>query len=72
MVEKALPTYNGILREVRSGDLVVVHRTLKDGTVQEKQLHLANLSAPKLGNANRNEEPFAFDARELIRLKCIG
>jgi len=45
---------------------------MKDGSIQEKQLHLANLSAPRLGNANRNEEPFAYDAREFIRVKCIG
>ena len=25
-----------------------------------------------MGNANRNEEPFAFDAREFLREKVIG
>ena len=27
---------------------------------------------PRIGNQNRNEEPFAFEAREVIREKVIG
>jgi staphylococcal nuclease domain-containing protein 1 len=61
-----------MLREVKSGDMVVIHRTMKDGSTQEKQLNLSNLSAPRLGNANRVEEAFSFDAREFVRSKCIG
>ena len=34
--------------------------------------HLAYISGPRLGNPNRAEEPFAFEARELIREKMIG
>ena len=35
-------------------------------------MHLAYISTPRLGNPHRTEEPFAFEARELIREKIIG
>ena len=38
----------------------------------EALVHLAYISAPRVGNPNRTEEAFAFEARELIREKIIG
>lgn len=38
----------------------------------ESIVFLANVVAPRIGNQNRSEEPFAFDAREMIREKIIG
>ena len=35
-------------------------------------MHLAYVSTPRLGNPSRAEEPFAFEARELLREKIIG
>ena len=35
-------------------------------------VHLAWISAPRLGSSQRVEEPFAFDAREHVREKIIG
>lgn len=35
-------------------------------------MYLATIMAPKMGSASRNEEPFAFDAREFLRDKIIG
>ena len=33
---------------------------------------LAYISVPRIGTPNRNEEAYAFDAREAIRDKVIG
>ena len=30
------------------------------------------MGVPRIGNPNRNEEPFAYQAREAIREKIIG
>jgi staphylococcal nuclease domain-containing protein 1 len=35
-------------------------------------VYLAFISAPRVGNQNKSEEPFAFAARELIREDLIG
>ena len=34
--------------------------------------YLAYITVPRIGNPNRNEEPFAYEAREAIREKLIG
>ena len=33
---------------------------------------MAYVGVPRIGNPNRNEEPFAYQAREAIREKIIG
>ncbi len=33
---------------------------------------MASVSAPKIGNSNRLEEPFGFEAREFLREKIVG
>lgn len=35
-------------------------------------LHLASLSAPRLGSAQREDEPYAFEAREFVRKLVVG
>lgn len=35
-------------------------------------MYLASVTAPKMGNTNRAEEAFAFDAREFLREKIVG
>lgn len=41
--EKPKVVYKGIIKEVRSADQIVMHRTMKDGTVNEKKLNLSNI-----------------------------
>ncbi len=33
---------------------------------------MASVQAPKIGSANRSEEPFGFAAREFLREKIVG
>jgi endonuclease YncB( thermonuclease family) len=35
-------------------------------------LHLASLSSPRLGSAQREDEPYAFEAREFVRKLVVG
>lgn len=60
----------GIVRAVTSGDCLTIARTGKDAF--EEQCYLAYVQAPRVGNYQRSEEPFAFEAREFVRSKLIG
>jgi staphylococcal nuclease domain-containing protein 1 len=64
--------YKGTLRAVPSGDNMVIQKKLKNGTYKTKTFFLSDIRCPKMGNNMRNEEPFAFDAREYLRNKFIG
>mmetsp|Transcript_20857 Transcript_20857/g.14979 ORF Transcript_20857/g.14979 Transcript_20857/m.14979 type:complete len:146 (+) Transcript_20857:115-552(+) len=46
--------------------------TSKNPEPFESIVFLANVVAPRIGNQNRSEEPFAAEARENIREKIIG
>ena len=61
----------GTIMGVLSADSIVMKQT---GSADpfEGIVHLAWIQAPRIGSAQRTEEPFAFDARELIREKIIG
>ena len=59
------------VREVISGDYFKLHKAAGKDQF-EALVHLAYISAPRVGNPNRKEEPFAHDARELMREKLIG
>uniref|UniRef100_A0A1B6ECM6 Staphylococcal nuclease domain-containing protein 1 n=1 Tax=Clastoptera arizonana TaxID=38151 RepID=A0A1B6ECM6_9HEMI len=68
----------GIVKQITSGDVIVIRGTPKGGPPPEKTLALSNIKAPKLAKraAQRNEEskdePFAWEAREFLRKKLIG
>uniref|UniRef100_H2ZBR1 Staphylococcal nuclease domain-containing protein n=2 Tax=Ciona savignyi TaxID=51511 RepID=H2ZBR1_CIOSA len=71
----------GIVKLVLSGDALIVRGQPKGGPPPEKQINLSNIIAPKQGRrANMNipdsvdtvDEPFAWQARENLRKKCIG
>lgn len=60
-----------MVRAVQSGDSLVLAKT--SGKDQfEDTVYLAFITAPKCGNHQRSEEPFAFDAREFVREKLVG
>jgi staphylococcal nuclease domain-containing protein 1 len=60
-----------MVRAVQSGDCLTLAKTAGKDPFEE-QCYLAFVSAPRCGNNNRSEEPFAFDAREFVREKIIG
>ena len=46
MVEKSdkpKTVYKGVIREVRSADQLIMHRTMKDNSVNERKLNLSNI-----------------------------
>ncbi|KAK9797436.1 hypothetical protein WJX73_004092 [Symbiochloris irregularis] len=64
----------GTVKEVPSGDTVVIAGTVKGGPPPEKRITLSSLVAPKLGrrDGQQAEEPFAWQSREFLRQLCIG
>ncbi|KAL5292914.1 SND1 family protein [Megaselia abdita] len=68
----------GIVKQVVSGDTVVIRGQPKGGPPPEKQITFSYVSAPKLARrptANGEEtrdEPFAWEAREALRKRLIG
>lgn len=60
------------MKAVFSGDYFMLSKTTKDGGHAELSGYFASVQAPKMGSSNRNEEPFAFTAREFLRERIIG
>lgn len=66
---------HGIVKQVLSGDtLVIMSADQSRFPPPEKQVSLAYLTAPRLGNRGKNEpdQPFAWRAREFLRTWLIG
>ncbi|KAG7669099.1 hypothetical protein Ndes2526B_g00826 [Nannochloris sp. 'desiccata'] len=64
----------GIVKEVLSGDTVVVMAAAKTGIPPEKRLTLSSLQAPRLGRRDgaTRDEPFAWQSREFLRKLAAG
>lgn len=66
------------MKQVLSGDSVIIRGQPKGGPPPEKTISLSNIVAPKLGrraisNAEETkDEPYAWEAREFLRKKLIG
>jgi len=60
------------VRSVPSGDQICLVPVSKKADLSDPLCFLAHINVPRIGNPNRNEEPLAYDARELIREKIIG
>jgi len=58
----------GVVRSVLSGDTFSIF--IQDGNTIMAQL--SGIHAPRLGNATRADEAFAWEAREFLRKKIIG
>jgi staphylococcal nuclease domain-containing protein 1 len=61
------PLKGALVKAVNSGDYLVLTKAGRDYPV-----FLASVSAPKMGSATRAEEPFGFEARELLRERLVG
>ena len=63
--------------KVTSGDTIVIRDQPRGGPPPEKTISLSGINAPRLGRRNADgketaEEPFAWEARELLREKLVG
>ena len=68
-----MPAGKALVKAVPSGDsicLVPIGKKAKSG--EDPYCYLAYVGVPRIGTPNRNEEAFAFEAREAIREKLIG
>ncbi|XP_074643880.1 staphylococcal nuclease domain-containing protein 1-like [Tubulanus polymorphus] len=79
--EQSGKVFRGIVKQVLSGDSIIIREQPKGGPPPEMNLCLSNVTAPKLARrANPNiegaqettDEPFAWEAREFLRKKLIG
>lgn len=73
--------HRAIVKQVLSGDTVVIRGQPKGGPPPEKTVCLSNIQAPKLarranpnieGSAETKDEPYAWEAREFLRRKLVG
>ncbi|WWD01433.1 hypothetical protein V866_008377 [Kwoniella sp. B9012] len=68
-------TTRAIVKSVLSGDTVIIRpkeAPAKGQPAKEKLLHLAGIQSPRLGSTTREDEPFAFSAREYLRALLVG
>ncbi|XP_059470749.1 staphylococcal nuclease domain-containing protein 1 [Neocloeon triangulifer] len=79
MSAPAAPTlHRGIVKQILSGDSVVIRGPPKGGPPPEKTILLSNILAPKLARRattsadETKDEPFAWEAREFLRKKLVG
>ncbi|XP_070535997.1 staphylococcal nuclease domain-containing protein 1-like [Ptychodera flava] len=71
----------GIVKQVLSGDAIIIRGPPKGGPPPERQLNLSNITAPRLarranpnveGQTDTKDEPWAWEAREFLRKKLVG
>ncbi|CAD5211676.1 unnamed protein product [Bursaphelenchus okinawaensis] len=69
----------GLVKQVLSGDSVVLQGPATNGPPKEITIYLSNVAAPRLakrpvegGSEGSNDEPYAWEAREFIRKKIVG
>lgn len=63
--------WNGKVREVRDGNTLVILNTSVDPPVKQT-VSLSSVRAPKLGSYGKPDEPYSYEAKELLRNKLIG
>jgi len=63
-----------IVKSVISGDSLILRgRPGPQGQPpKERVLHLADVTAPRLGSSTREDEPWAFESREFLRAFTVG
>ncbi|KIP01963.1 hypothetical protein PHLGIDRAFT_131000 [Phlebiopsis gigantea 11061_1 CR5-6] len=59
------------VKSVISGDSLLL-REAHGNPPKERVLHLADITAPRLGNTTREDEPWAYEAREYLRTRVVG
>lgn len=73
---KQTQLFHGIVKQVNSGDSLII-RNQSVGKSLEKQIMLAQITSTRLGRSLKDgtieaDQPYAFDAREFLRKKCVG
>ncbi|PWN46841.1 hypothetical protein IE53DRAFT_288596 [Violaceomyces palustris] len=66
------PLSSGIVRSVLSGDTVILRPKGVATPGSEVTVHVAGISAPRLGSRDREDEPQAFPSREFLRTMLVG
>jgi staphylococcal nuclease domain-containing protein 1 len=76
------PTPNlqrGIVKQVLSGDTIIIRGPPRGGPPPERTIGLSNVMAPRLARrpggtvgTESQDEPFAWEAREYLRKKLVG
>ncbi|KAL1918675.1 uncharacterized protein VTP21DRAFT_2697 [Calcarisporiella thermophila] len=62
-----------IVKQALSGDTLILRgRPRPNGPPAERLLAISNISAPRLGNKEKPDEPFAFRARNFLRKLVVG
>ncbi|KAH8828077.1 hypothetical protein DL96DRAFT_1601611 [Flagelloscypha sp. PMI_526] len=62
-----------IVKSVPSGDSLVLRNRPAPGQIpKERVLHLADITSPRLGTASREDEPWAYEARDFLRSLTVG
>ncbi|KAK7067440.1 nuclease domain-containing protein, partial [Halocaridina rubra] len=68
----------GIVKQVLSGDAVIVRGQPKGGPPPERQINFSNVVAPRIARRattaapETEDEPYAWESREFLRKKVIG
>lgn len=66
--------FHATVKQVNSGDSIVIRALGKN---LEKTIMLSQINSPRLGRAPKDsavepDQPYAFEAREFLRKKCVG
>ncbi|KAF8743984.1 hypothetical protein AX14_013386 [Amanita brunnescens Koide BX004] len=62
-----------IVKSVLSGDSLVLRTRGTPGQPpKERVLYLADVTAPRIGSSTRDDEPWAFESRECLRVLTVG
>eukprot|EP00116_Pleurobrachia_bachei_P002020 sb/3462282/ len=70
--------YRGFIKQINSGDTVVIRGKPRGGPPQEQTIILSHITAPKLGRrpiGNDDatiDEPYAWESREFLRKLTVG
>ena len=62
----------GTVKQVLSGDTVVVRGQAASGFAPERTISLAHVSAPRIGRKDEREEAGAWESREYLRKNLVG
>ncbi|KAG8953517.1 hypothetical protein FRC04_002359 [Tulasnella sp. 424] len=62
-----------IVKSCLSGDTLVLRSRPAPGQPPKERIaHIAEVTAPRLGSSQRDDEPFAFESREYLRALTVG
>lgn len=60
------------MKQVLSGDCIVVWGKPLNGPPQEQILTISNITAPRMGKKDVPDQEWAYASRELLRNKIVG